>query len=218
VLRNAKAMESHAFPPIVRLHAADATKTAMATGRRVRRPKAIRPPTAMPAAGQKTALPDSSRRAKPSRPARRYAMPVATASVAPQTTNGLDRQRGTRLPDFSRQAPLMPLNVAVRRIWALTRLAVTVPTAKRIKEAGYTRRPEMIKKWATAGPLAAPSVVSLAVSSPLVRRRLALSTLLSAALLASPESRSSFGHCTFGHRVMSVLPPKINPIQVDQGA
>jgi hypothetical protein len=88
VLRNAKLMESHAFLPIMRLHAADAKKTETVTGTRVRGPKAVKAPTAMPAAGQKTAIPGSSRRAKPSRAARKYAMPVATASVTP-----LDHQR-----------------------------------------------------------------------------------------------------------------------------
>jgi hypothetical protein len=45
----------------------------------------------------------------------------------------------------------MPLNVAVRRIRAPSRLAAMAATAKRIKEAGYARRPEMIKIL-TAGP------------------------------------------------------------------
>src|SRR5262249_58367207 len=54
--------------------------------------------------------------------------PIRGDLLRPPTTNGLGRQRGSRLPDFSRQAPLMPFNVAVRGMRALTRLTATVPT------------------------------------------------------------------------------------------
>src|SRR5215467_3213870 len=95
VLRKPKAMESHAFRPIERPHTVDATKTATATGRRALGPKAINTPAEMPEAGQKTAMPGSTRRTKPSRPARKYAMPVATATLTPQNhdwpTAGLER-------------------------------------------------------------------------------------------------------------------------------
>jgi hypothetical protein len=94
-------MESHAFLPIVRPLAVDAIKTAAATGRRALGPKAINAPTEMPDAGQKTAKPGSTRRTKPSRPARKYAMPVATAILTPTNqdwpTN--EGERGT--PDLS---------------------------------------------------------------------------------------------------------------------
>src|SRR5262249_29554893 len=84
VLRKPKVIASHAFRPIERPHAADATNTAAATGRRALGPKAINAPTEMPKAGQKIAKPGSTRSTKPSRPARKYAMPVATASLTPQ--------------------------------------------------------------------------------------------------------------------------------------
>src|SRR5262245_30788262 len=84
VLKKPKAMESPAFRPIERPLTVDATSTAAATGRRALGPKAINAPAEMPAAGQKIANPGSTRRTKPSRLARKYAMPVATASLTPQ--------------------------------------------------------------------------------------------------------------------------------------
>src|SRR5262249_42004341 len=83
-LRKPKAMESPACRPIERPLTVDATSTAAATGRRALGPKAINAPAEMPEAGTKIAKPGSTRRTKPSRLARKYAMPVATASLTPQ--------------------------------------------------------------------------------------------------------------------------------------
>src|SRR5215467_9435076 len=103
-------MESHAFLPIVRPHAVDATKTAAATGKRALGPKAINAPTETPEAGQKTAKPGSTRRTKPSRPAKKYAMPAATASLTPpnQDWPNLEWEGSTRP---SLEAPVMIFHV-----------------------------------------------------------------------------------------------------------
>src|SRR5262245_3532632 len=100
VLRKPKATESHAFRPIERPHTVDATNTAAATGRRALGPKAINAPAEMPAAGQKIAKPGSTRRTRPSRPARKYAIPVATASLTPQNHDWpiAGRERSTPAP------------------------------------------------------------------------------------------------------------------------
>src|SRR5262245_48019843 len=99
-LRKPKAKESPAFRPIERPLAVEATKTATATGRRALGPKAISAPAEMPAAGQKIAKPGSTRRTKPSRPARKYAMPVATASLTAQNHDWpiAGRKRSTPAP------------------------------------------------------------------------------------------------------------------------
>src|SRR5215470_16232644 len=104
VLRTPTAMASHALRPIVRLHTMDARKTAAATDRRALGPKAINAPTEMPEAGQKIANPGSTRRTKPSRPARKYATPVVRASLTPQNHDRPITVRERSTPGLSPKA------------------------------------------------------------------------------------------------------------------
>ena len=62
-------MESEAILPIVILAMMVATTTATVTGKRTFGPNAINAPTAIPAAGQKTANPGLARKMRPSRAA-----------------------------------------------------------------------------------------------------------------------------------------------------
>src|SRR5215467_1326968 len=117
-LRKPKAMESHALLPIVRAHAADPTRTAAATGRRALGPKAINTPTEMPEAGQKIAKPGSTRRIWPSRAARKYAMPVATASVTPPNHQRFRSPNRNRSPRFSFSNTLYTLHAVVKGLVA----------------------------------------------------------------------------------------------------
>ena len=94
------ATANHALLPIMRLQTVLAITTAAATGRRTPGPHTTSAPTAMPAAGQKTATPGSARRAKPSRPARKYAMPVATATFTTPSHERLATERERCTPAF----------------------------------------------------------------------------------------------------------------------
>src|SRR5262252_1487743 len=116
-LSKPRAIASHGFLPIIRLQVAVATVTPAATGRRAPGPRAIKAPIATPEAGQKTATPGSARSAKPRRPTRKYAMPVAMASFTRPNHDWLtiERECSTPSPSLRQQLQLNVLLVVGAR-------------------------------------------------------------------------------------------------------